>query len=299
MREPLPDLAAFVAVGNRRSFTAAAAQLGVSPSAVSQAVRKLEERLGTRLLQRTTRSVGLTEEGARFLERLRPALGSIQEAIEELSALRGKPTGTLRIAAPRVASAQVLEPHLAAFVKAHPGLSVEVAVEDVGRDLVEAGFDAGIRLRESIEACMVCVRLGGGYRLAVVGSPEYLRAHGRPRHPRELVRHECIRFRQMPSGEVYDWEFDDRGRPLEVAVKGRLVVNDTGLMIRAAVEGVGLACVLSEQVRPQMARGELVRVLERFCTPFPGLYLYYPSRAQLSTKLRLFIDFLMASLPRR
>ncbi len=295
--EPLPGLSAFVAVAERRSFTAAAAELDISPSAVSQTLRKLEARLGVRLLQRTTRSVGLTEEGSRFLQRIRPMLEGLADACTEMGERRGRPTGTLRLTTPRIGCLLVLEPLLAEFVRLHPSLSVDVTVDDTGCDIVAAGFDAGIRLRESIEGGMVGVRLGGSLRLAVVGSPAYFQAHPRPKHPRDLLGHECIRFRQAPAGDLYAWEFDERGRSFSVEVKGRVVVNDTALMIRAALDGAGLACVLREQVRGELESGRLVSVLDRFCLPFPGLHLYYPSRHQLPAKLRVFVDFLRQRRP--
>jgi DNA-binding transcriptional LysR family regulator len=292
MRDDLAGLTTLLAVADRRSFTAAAAELGVPPSAVSQTVSGLEQRLGVRLLQRTTRSVGLTEAGERFIARLRPALAGVQAAVESLDEVRGQPTGTLRLNVPRLASQWVVAPLLEPFLAAHPGLRLDIAIDDGFTSIVDAGFDAGIRLGEMLDQDMVAVRLTGDMRTAIVASPAYLAAHGAPKHPRELLRHACINYRRISSGTVYRWEFTVKGREVTIAVDGPLVTNDGDLMVRAAEDGVGLAYLMENMVADQLASGRLVRVLERYCPPFPGLFLYYPSRAQLAPKLRALVDFL-------
>lgn len=297
MRDDYSGLTALAAVADKRSFTAAATMLRVTPSALSQSIRALEERVGVRLLQRTTRSVGLTEAGARFLAQLRPAMASIHAAFESLDAVRGRPSGTLRINVPRLAITPVLEPLLAAFLATYPELRLDIVVDDGLTNIVEQDFDAGIRLGETLDKDVVALRLTSDLRMAVVGSPAYLAARGRPKHPRDLHAHDCINFRYLRSGTVYRWEFTDKGRDITVAVEGRLVTNDNALQVRAALDGVGLANVMEHTVAKELADGRLIRVLSRFCAPFPGLFLYYPSRTQLPPKLRALVDFLRARPP--
>jgi DNA-binding transcriptional LysR family regulator len=292
MRDDLAGLTTLLAVADKRSFTAAAAELGLTPSAVSQTVSALEQRLGVRLLQRTTRSVGLTEAGERFLAQVRPALASVRSAVESLDAARGRPSGTLRLNVPRLASQWIVEPLLAPFLAAHPDLRLDIAIDDGLANIVDQGFDAGIRLGEMLDRDMVAIRLTGDMRTAIVGSPAYLAAHGAPKHPRDLLRHACINYRRISSGTVYRWELTVKGREVTIAVDGRLVTNDGELMLRAALDGVGLAYLMEHVVADHLASGRLVRVLDRYCPPFPGLFLYYPSRAQLAPKLRALLDFL-------
>jgi DNA-binding transcriptional LysR family regulator len=292
MRDDLAGLTTLLAVADKRSFTAAAAELGVTPSAVSQTVSALEQRLGVRLLQRTTRSVGLTEAGERFLARLRPALAGVHAAVESLDEVRGRPSGTLRLNVPRLASQWVVAPLLAPFLAAHPGLRLDIAIDDGFTNIVDAGFDAGIRLGEMLDQDMVAVRLTADMRTAIVASPAYLAANGAPKHPRELLRHACINYRRISSGTAYRWEFTVKGREVTIAVDGRLVTNDGDLMVRAAEDGLGLAYLMETMVADPLASGRLVRVLDRYCPPFPGLFLYYPSRAQLAPKLRALLEFL-------
>ncbi|WP_163864961.1 LysR family transcriptional regulator [Myxococcus eversor] len=297
MRDDYSGLTALAAVADKRSFTAAATMLRVTPSALSQSIRALEERVGVRLLQRTTRSVGLTEAGARFLAQLRPAMASIHAAFESLDAVRGRPSGTLRINVPRLAITPVLEPLLAAFLATYPELRLDIVVDDGLTNIVEQDFDAGIRLGETLDKDVVALRLTSDLRMAVVGAPAYLSERGRPKHPRDLHAHDCINFRYLRSGAVYRWEFTDKGREFTVAVEGRLVTNDNALQVRAALDGVGLANVMEHTVAKELADGRLIRVLSRFCAPFPGLFLYYPSRTQLPPKLRALVDFLRARPP--
>lgn len=298
MQDELSGLKELVLVAEKRSFTAAAAVLRVSPSAVSQSVRGLEERVGVRLLQRTTRSVGVTEAGARFLGRLRPALDGVREAFESLSELRTRPAGTLRLTLPRVAYREVLAPRLAEFLALYPDIAVEAHFDEAFVDVVEAGFDAGIRIGEMVERDMIGVRVGSDLRAAVVGSPAYFARRGRPKHPRDLHRHECINYRRRSSGAIYAWEFTEDGRDFQVSVNGRLVLDDGELLIQAALDGLGVAYVMDCGVHELLAQRRLLRVLEGFCPPFPGFQLYYPSRAQLAPKLQALVDFLKAS-PKR
>ncbi|WP_438034876.1 LysR family transcriptional regulator [Sorangium sp. So ce204] len=292
IQDDLAGLSVLLVVAEKRSFTRAAAELRVTPSAVSQTITGLERRLGVRLLQRTTRSVGLTEAGARFLERLRPALAEVRASFEALDELRERPAGTLRLNVPRIACRQVIEPVLAAFVAAYPEIRVDVAIEDGLADIVARGFDAGIRLGETLDSEMIAVRVSEDQRMAVVGSPAYLSARGKPRHPRELHAHACINYRQITSQNVYRWEFTENGKDFDIAVSGPLVCNDPDLMVRAAVDGIGLAYVLEATVQDELRGKRLARVLEGFCPPFPGYFLYYPSRAHVPPKLSAFIDFL-------
>jgi DNA-binding transcriptional LysR family regulator len=289
--EHFTGLATLLAVADKKSFTAAASALGVTPSAVSQAVKQLEARAGVRLLQRTTRSVGLTEAGAQLVARLRPAMSEVVSALENLGELQEEATGTLRLNVSRVGCALIIEPMLASFMTAYPLLSVELVIDDALTNLVDGGFDAGLRLGERLDKGMVGVKVGGDLSLAVVGSPGYFKAHKVPKHPLELQAHDCIRFRRMPSGVLYKWEFEEGGREVEVSTSGRLIVNDSLVLINAARQGLGLAQVFTQAVAGEMACGRLVRVLEKFSAPFPGFYLYYPSRERLPLKLKVFVDF--------
>ena len=299
MQESLSGLTELILVAEKRSFRAAAAELRVSPSAVSQSVRALEERVGVRLLQRTTRSVGLTEAGARFIARLEPALTSVREAFESLGELRDRPAGTLRLSLPRLGYAQVLAPRLAEFLTKYPEITLDASIDDAFANIVEQGFDAGVRIGEMVEREMIGVRVSPDLRAAVVASPSYLEARGKPKHPRELTTHECINYRRRALGVIYRWEFSEGGKDFDVAVNGRVLVNDSDFMVRAALDGLGLAYVIDSSVRELIAARKLVRVLEPFCQPFPGFFLYYPSRAQIAPKLQALVDFLKWRKPLR
>lgn len=299
MPDDLSGLTALLVVAERRSFTAAAAELGVTPSAVSQSVRALEERVGVRLLQRTTRSVGLTEAGTRFLDRLRPAMEGVRAAFESLDEVRGRPAGTLRLNIPRLASEWVIEPILASFLAAHPEIKLDITLDDGITDIVAGGFDAGIRVGEMLDRDVIAVRLTDDMRMAVVGSPAYFAARGKPRHPRELHAHDCINYRQIRSGALYRWEFTDEGRDITLAVDGRLTTNDQDIMARAARDGLGLAYLFEHTVADDLAHKRLVRVLTPYCPRFPGLFLYYPSRTQTPPKLRALVEFLRARRRKR
>lgn len=294
MQHDLSGLSALLLVADRRSFTAAAAELRVTPSAVSQSIRALEDRVGVRLLQRTTRSVGLTEAGERFLAQLKPAMEGVHAAFESLDEVRGRPAGVLRLNVPRVASRLVVEPLLAAFLAEYPELQVDVSIDDGFTDIVEQGFDAGMRLGEMLDKDVVAMRVTGDIRMAVVGAPAYFAARGKPKHPRDLHDHDCINYRQITSRNIYRWEFTDEGRELAIAVDGRITTNDSDVMVRAALDGVGLAYVMEDTVAAALAEKRLVRVLTPYCPHFPGLFLYYASRKQLPPKLRALVEFLRA-----
>jgi DNA-binding transcriptional LysR family regulator len=293
-RADLSDLAAFVSVATHRSFRRAAVELRVSPSALSHAIRGVEERLGVRLLNRTTRSVAPSEAGERLLARLRPALRDIADAVEDVNAFRATPAGTLRLNVPRPAAQLLLAPVMARFLAANPQMRLEIVADDGFVDIVSAGFDAGVRLGESVERDMVAVPLGPPQRFAIVGSPEYIRSHGKPRTPADLRRHPCIRYR-FPSGVLYRWPFEKDGQALEVDVDGPVTLGEPELMVRAALDGVGLALAFEGLVTSSLAGGRLVRVLQDWCPTFPGFYLYYPSRRQLPAGLRAFIEMVRKS----
>jgi DNA-binding transcriptional LysR family regulator len=292
MAEDLAGLRALVTVARKRSFTAAAAELRVSPSAVSQTIRALELRVGLPLLQRTTRSVGLTEAGARFLARLEPALAAIDDAFVAVGELRDRPAGNLRLNLPRLGYEAVLAPKLAAFLRAYPDITLDVRIDDAFVDVVAGGFDAGIRIGEMLEREMVAVRVSKDLRMAVVGAPAYFARHPKPKHPRDLQAHDCINYRRRATGVVYRWEFEADGKELVVAVNGRLLIDDGELMTRAALDGLGLAYVMESSVTEHLAAKRLVRVLDAFCPSFPGFFLYYPRRAQLAPKLQALVGFL-------
>jgi DNA-binding transcriptional LysR family regulator len=299
MRDELSGLTALLSVAEKKSFTAAAAELRVTPSAVSQTIRALEERVGVRLLQRTTRSVGLTEAGARFVARLRPALDEVQGAFEALSDLRDRPAGVLRLSMPRFAYALVLRPCLPRFLAEYPEIQVDIRVEDTTSDLIEERFDAGIHLGETIGRDMIALRVSDDQRLAVVGSPSYFAARGRPKHPRDLGAHDCINYREREESAIYRWEFSERGKDFEIAVNGRVLVNDRELMVLAALDGLGLAYVAESRIQEHLEAKRLIRVLDVFCPLFPGLFLYYPSRANIAPKLEAIVDFFRRHRARR
>lgn len=285
-------LMAFWKVAEHRGFTAAAAELEVSPSALSQAIRQLETRLGTRLLNRTTRSVSLTEAGEAYLARVGPALGQVIEAGEELNVLQGRPAGTLRLNAARISTAMVLQPMLAGFLQEHPHVQLELTNDEGFIDIVEKGFDAGVRIGESVQRDMVAIPLGGPLTIAVVASPEYLRRISAPRHPDDLVRHNCIRLRFAATGAIFKWEFEVDGRLVNYEVKGNLTISDTLFSLDAALEGVGLAYTFEQLALPHIRAKRLKRVLASYSPTFPGFYLYYPSRRNQSTKLKALVEYI-------
>lgn len=291
MRDDLSGLRAVLCVAKKRSFRAAAAELGVTPSAVSQIVRALEARVGVRLLQRTTRSVGLTEAGEHFIAQIQPAFDGIDAAIESLMATRGRPSGLLRLTMLRTGYHDVLKPKLAAFLAAYPEIRVDVSLQEALSNIVLEGFDAGIRLGHSLEREMIAVRVSPDQRLVLVGSREYFARRGKPTHPRELHEHECIGLR-MSSGALAQWKFVDGGKELELVVDGRVVTNDGAVLVDAAVAGVGLAYVFEDMVSELLAEKRLVRVLDAYCPKISGYFLYYPSAKNVPPKLSALIDFL-------
>jgi DNA-binding transcriptional LysR family regulator len=290
----LDGLVAFWRVAEHRGFSAAAAALEVSPSALSQAIRQLEARLGVRLLNRTTRSVSLTEAGEAYLSRIGPAIGDVLEASEQLHALQGRPSGVLRINAARISIAMVLQPLLAGFLEANPGVQVELTNDEGYVDIVERGFDAGVRLGESVQKDMVAVPLGGPVSVAIVGSPTYFKRQPAPRHPAELVDHNCVRFRFSGSGAIYKWEFQVDGRLVEYEIGGSLTISDSLFSTEAALQGLGLAYTFEQLAQPYIRTKRLKRVLSEFSPTFPGFYLYYPSRRQQPAKLKAFVDHALA-----
>ena len=295
----LDGLLAFWKVAEHRGFTAAAAALEVSPSALSQAIRHLETRLGVRLLNRTTRSVSLTEAGESYLAHIGPALGDVLDAGEQLHALQGRPSGVLRINAARISTAMVLQPLLAGFLKSYPDVQVELTTDEGYVDIVERGFDAGVRMGESVQKDMVAVPLGGVVTVAIVGSPDYLKRHSVPRHPSDLAQHNCVRLRFSGSGAIFKWELQVDGRLVEYEIGGNLTISDTLFAIDAALEGVGLAYTFEQLVLPHIRAGKLKRVLTGYSPTFPGFYLYYPSRRQQPSKLKALVDYALAHSRKR
>ncbi|MGH8779266.1 LysR family transcriptional regulator [Paraburkholderia sp.] len=285
----LDGVEVFLSVAQHRSFRRAAAELGVTPSAISQAVRVLEARIGAALFIRTTRSVGLTEAGERFLSRAKPAFEELVAASEIARGLGQRPTGLLRLSVPRAVVPILLEPLIASFCKANPEVEVEIAASEKLIDLAAEGFDAGIRLGQFVAADMVAVPLTPPFRLIVVGSPAYFAARSRPNHTDDLRGHACLRRRQS-GGALAPWSFNDNGQAIEIAVSGPLIASDFSIMLGAAIEGVGLA-QLPEPIAAEGLRTEkLVQVLEAYAPVIPGVFLYYPDRRQIMPKLRAFID---------
>jgi DNA-binding transcriptional LysR family regulator len=290
-REELGSLAMFLVVAEERSFTRAAAKLGVSQSALSHSMRRLEAKLGLRLLTRTTRSVAPTQAGERLLARLRPALEEIDASIASLTELRERPAGTIRITTSEHAARALLWPAVDRLTTEYPDIHVELNIESGFTDIVAERFDAGVRLGERLEQDMIALRIGPRLRMATVGSPAYFARRGKPRNPHDLAEHNCINLRMM-SGSIYAWEFEKGGRELNVKVEGQLVLNNVDLIVTAAVAGHGLAHLVEDRVAPLLAEGALVRVLEDWCEPFDGYYLYYPSRRQPSAAFSLLLEAL-------
>ncbi len=293
------QLKAFATVVAQASFARAAAELRVSPSTLSQTIRQLEARLGTRLLNRTTRSLSLTDAGERLYARFTPAMAEMDAAVEEVVSLRDRPAGVLRVHAPSAPAAVYLEPVLGSFHRRYPDLILDVTVEDSVPNLVEAGYDVSIRPGNSLEADMVAVSLGGEQRQLVVGSPDYLDRHDRPKEPADLSKHRCINWRQPGSVGLYKWEFVKDGRWFTVAVDGPLIVSDRSMAVVAAVQGIGLALRGEELLRPLIDDGKLVPVLEPWCGTFPGWYLCYSKQRLVSPAVHAFVEFLRSSADRR
>jgi DNA-binding transcriptional LysR family regulator len=293
-RNQLDGVEALLRVAERRSFRAAANDLRVTPSAVSQTIRALEARIGVALLARTTRSVGLTQAGELFVERARPAFGDLVAAYEAARTLGDRPAGLLRINAPRAVIPMLIEPVLAGFCALYPDVEVELFAEDGFTDVAAGGYDAGIRLGEFLQADMVAVRMSPPFRFVVVATPDYLDRRGRPERPADLRGHDCIRTR-MGSGALPPWDFVDGNRQVSVAVSGPLIVNDIAINLGATLRGIGLSYEAEPLIEQHVADGRLEIVLDRFAPTSPGVYLYYPSRTQVLPKLRAFIDYMRAN----
>jgi DNA-binding transcriptional LysR family regulator len=293
-RQNLSDLVAFLAVAEERSFTKAAAKLGTSQSSISHTVRRLETRLGVRLLARSTRNVSPTAAGEELIATLKPALQDIDTKLGALGELREKPAGMVRITTSRHAAQTVLVPRLAALTAEYPDIHVELDLSGALVDIIADRFDAGVRLGEQLANEMIAVRIGPDLRMAVVGSPEYFTRHPIPQVPQDLTAHRCINLRLWTHGGLYAWEFSREGRELNVRVEGGLIVNDSIVALDAAVQGFGLACLMEDIVEPAIADGRLVRVLDDWCEPFSGYHLYYSSRRQPSLAFSLVVDTLRA-----
>jgi len=291
-RETLNDLQAFLAVARERSFTRAAARLGVSQSALSHTIRGLETRLGLRLLARTTRSVAPTEAGERLVQSIGPRLEEIEAELRALGALRDKPSGAIRITTGEHAANEVLLPALKRFLPLYPEISVEVAVDYGLTDIVAQRYDAGIRLGEQVAKDMIAVRIAPDMRMAVVGAPAYFAKRKKPKVPQDLTAHNCINIRLPTYGGLYAWEFEKDDRELKVRVEGQLIFNNATLRQKAVLAGLGLAYLPENVTRPLIAEGRLIRVLADWCPPFPGYHLYYPSRRQSSPAFSLLVEAL-------
>lgn len=292
LRANINDLIAFSVVAKEQSFTRAAAKLGVSQSALSHAIRGLEERLGVRLLTRTTRSVAPTEAGQQLLERVAPRLAEIEDELTAITELKDKPAGTIRITAAEHAANTVLWPKLEKFLPEYPDIKVEVTIDYGLRDIVSDRFDAGIRLGEQVDKDMIAVRIGPDFRMAVVATPSYIADKSAPLTPHDLQQHSCINLRLPTLGGIYAWEFEKAGRPLRVRVDGQLILNSNAQIKKAVLAGFGMALVPEDNVREELKSGELVEFLQDWCPEFPGYYLYYPSRRQHTSAFALLVDAL-------
>jgi len=286
------NLAAFAAVAREKSFTRAAAKLRISPSALSQTISSLEERLGMRLLTRTTRSVSCTEAGERLMRTVGPRLGEIELELAALTELRDRPAGTLRITAGEHPAISVVQPALRKFLPDYPDVKVEIIVDSALTDIAAEGYDAGVRMGEQVAKDMIAVRIGPQMRMALVGSPDYFNRHPRPLEPHDLADHNCITTRMPTYGGLATWGLERDGREVKVRAEGQLVFNSLSIRIQSALDGLGLAYVPEDQALPHLAEGRLVRVLEEWCPYFPGYHLYYPSRRHPSPALTLLVDVL-------
>lgn len=291
-RGSLDDLSAFIAVAREQSFTKAAAKLGVSQSALSQIIRQLEERLGVRLLTRTTRKVSLTEAGERLVGTVAPRIEEIEAELYAVGELREKPAGTIRITATEYATDAILLPKLAKLLPDYPDIKVEIVIDYGLTDIIAERLDAGVRSGEQVASGMIAVRIAPDMRMAVVGSPAYFKSRSEPKKPQDLVDHNCIALRLPTHGGLYAWEFEKGGRELRVRVEGQLIFNTTAQILNAALTGLGLAYVPEGWAQPYISRGRLSRVLEDWCLPYPGYHLWYPSRRQSSAAFALLVDAL-------
>lgn len=297
MNDTLDGISTFVAVADAKGFRAAADRLGVTGSAVSQAIRRLEARVGVTLVERTTRSMRLTIAGERLLASVRPALQEINAAVTSVTELSSEPRGVLRVLIAPVAESFLSDALLAGFLKAHPHVSLDLVLSEEPHDIVEAGFDAGVRLGEVIDGDMLAVPVSGDLRLLVVGSPDYFKDHPAPTHPRDLAAHACINWHPLANSPSYRWEFTDpdSGRDFSVAVPERVLTTDPALNVRLARAGIGLTLADQHRIKDDLDRGELISVLDEFTTPFPGFYLYYPRRRHTPPALRAFVEYLKSA----
>jgi DNA-binding transcriptional LysR family regulator len=292
MTDDLEGISIFLAVAEARSFRVAAERRGITRSAVSQRLQRLEDRLGVALVQRTTRSVRLTEAGEQLYETAQPALSDVKAALQAVRELRARPSGRLRVAVSSIAESFLSGPTLAGFLSAYPDVGIDITITDDEFDIVQEGFDAGVRLGEVIEQDMIAIPVSCEQRQFPVASKDYLSRSGIPLHPKDLVEHTCIGWRPHPDVAPYHWEFTEIGRDFDVAVNPRVTTNDMNTMIRLACAGAGIAFGMEETFRPYIDRGELVPILEAFCPHFPGFYLYYPRRQHQPLKLRALVDYL-------
>jgi DNA-binding transcriptional LysR family regulator len=290
LRDQLSDLMTFLVVARERSFTRAAAKLGVSQSRLSQTIRALEERLGVRLLARTTRSVAPTEAGEHLLRNVGPHFEQIEAELGVLAEFGAKPSGTIRLSATENAAASVLWPALRGLLAEYPGIHVEVSIDNGPIDIVMEGFDAGIRHGDIVAKGMIAVSIGPAMRMAVIGTPDYCKRHGRPRAPQDLTDHDCINIRFTPDDGLYPWEFEKNGHELRVRVEGQIVVTTAPASLTAALAGLGLAYAPEDTVREYLRSGALTRVLEDWCEPFAGYHLFYPNRRQHSAAFAVLIE---------
>jgi DNA-binding transcriptional LysR family regulator len=294
-RRNLDDLAAFIAVADYRSFRVASLRLGVTPSALSHAMRQLEQRLGVRLLHRTTRSVSLTDAGFRLIERLRPPIDQLVQALEDLDIERSRPFGRLRIYLTRMSATEVIAPVWHRFLTTYPDIHLELQVGETAADIVALGFDAGIGPQDRAATDMIAIRVMDPVKVAVVGSPAYFARYGRPVVPEDLAEHVCVQYRRGNDGSVFDWRFERDNEVRTILVDGRVMVNEPDLALHAAVDGLGLTYAVAALAEPFLRSGQLVRVLEDWSPVFAGLFLYYPGHRQVPASLRALIDMLRAS----
>lgn len=291
-RENFNDLHAFLMVAEKGSFTRAAAELGVSQSALSHTIRGLEERVGIRLLTRTTRSVSPTEAGERLIRTIDPGFAEIQAGLIALSELRDRPAGTIRIATSSHAAESILLPRLQPLLAEYPDINIEISIDNGLTNIVAERFDAGVRIGEQVERDMIATRIGPDIRLVAVASPDYFSRHPIPQTPHDLTRHNCINMRFQTSGALYTWEFEKDGHEMNVKTDGQLTVNDPQQIVSAALSGLGLAFILEDMVRQHIETGSLIQVLDDWCAPFPGFHLYYPNRRQSSPAFSLLVETL-------
>jgi len=289
------ELSAFMAVTRERSFRKAAQLLGLTPSALSHTIRSLEERLGARLLNRTTRSVAPTQAGQTLFERLGPAFQDIEGAVKDVGAFQTQPRGTVRLNLPRLAVHRVITPILGDFATAYPDIQLDLVIDDNITDVVAKGFDAGIRSGELISQDMIAVKLTPDLRMAVVGSAHYFQKHTIPQKPADLNNHSCVSYRWNETGTLYPWRFNNKEQSVDVKVSQSVTVNDIDILCEAALQGVGLALLPESFVQPHINNGNLVRVLDDWCQPFAGFYLYYPDKPHMPAAVRAFIDFVKLS----